>query len=159
MRRRARWGWVLATMWITASLATAGYALASPGRIPERTDLGTLGPGKATVTLVVNHSRFRPARIIVEQHTTVTFRIVNHDPIGHEFIVGDAEVHALHESGTHGQHGAVPGEVSIAPGETGVTTYEFHTPGTVLFACHLPGHFAYGMVGEVVVKPPSADAS
>jgi uncharacterized cupredoxin-like copper-binding protein len=32
------------------------------------------------------------------------------------------------------------------------TAYTFHTPGVVLFACHLPGHFAYGMVGEVVVK-------
>ena len=24
-------------------------------------------------------------------------------------------------------------------------------PGKVLFACHLPGHFAYGMKGYVVV--------
>ena len=41
--------------------------------------------------------------------------------------------------------------MSIPPHETGVTTYTVHTPGTVLFACHLPGHFAYGMKGYVIV--------
>ena len=153
MRRRARWGWVLATMWITASIATAAYALAAPARTSARAEPSVLGPGDATVTLVVNHSHFHPARVVVRQHTSVTFRIVNHDPIGHEFIVGPPEVHALHESGTHGEHGAVHGEVSVAPGATATTTYEFHAPGPVLFACHLPGHFAYGMVGEVVVEP------
>jgi uncharacterized cupredoxin-like copper-binding protein len=150
MRRGARWGWILATMWIAASAATAAYALAAPGG--SDADRHVLGPGEATVTLDVNHSRFVPARVTVFQHTTVTFKIVNHDPIGHEFIVGGDEVHAVHETGTHGQHGSVPGEVSVAPGETASTSYTFHAPGVVLYACHLPGHFAYGMVGEVVVK-------
>jgi len=153
MRRGARWGWILATMWIAASTATAAYALAASGPVTGADDR-VLGPSDATVTLVLNHSQFTPARVVVRQHTTVTFRIVNHDPIGHEFIVGNDDVHALHEAGTHGRHGAVPGEVSVAPGETATTTYQFHTPGVVLFACHLPGHFAYGMVGEVVVKAP-----
>ena len=30
-------------------------------------------------------------------------------------------------------------------------SYSFHAPGKVLFACHLPGHFAFGMKGYVVV--------
>ncbi len=149
VRRGARWGWILATMWIAASAATAAYALAAPS--PTSTDGQVLGPGDVTVTLDVNRSTFAPARITVRQHTTVTFRIVNHDPIGHEFIVGSQEAHASHETGTHGQHGRVPGEVSVAPGETASTSYTFHTPGPVLLACHLPGHYAYGMVGEVVV--------
>jgi uncharacterized cupredoxin-like copper-binding protein len=152
MRRGARLGWILAAAWVAASVATAAYALAAPGKTTAAHHR-VLGPGDVTVTLEVNHSRFTPSRVAVFQHTTVTFRIVNHDPIGHEFIVGDAEVHALHEAGTHGQHGAVPGEVSVAPGETATTTYSFHTPGVVLFACHLPGHFAFGMVGDVVVRP------
>jgi len=53
---------------------------------------------------------------------------------------------------SHAQHGAVPGEVSVAPGEVGSTTFEFHVRGTEVYACHLPGHFAYGMVGEVLVR-------
>jgi uncharacterized cupredoxin-like copper-binding protein len=115
-----------------------------------------LGPGHVTVTLDVEHSRFEPPRIVVRQHTVVTFRVVNHDPIGHELIVGDDDVHARHEAGTHGRHGAIPGEVSVAPGKTAATTYQFHSPGTVLFACHLRGHVAYGMVGDVIVKPAIA---
>ncbi|MEX0665000.1 MAG: multicopper oxidase domain-containing protein [Acidimicrobiia bacterium] len=160
---------------MAASVAVAGYAFASgDGTAATR---GVLGPGPVTVTLHVEHSRFKlpplvnaasdvssgdgrpgrpsPARVVVRQHTTVTFEVVNHDPIGHEFIVGGEEVHAIHEAGTHGVHGAVPGEVSVAPGETAATTYTFHTQGVVVFACHLPRHFSYGMVGEVVVKPPT----
>jgi uncharacterized cupredoxin-like copper-binding protein len=41
--------------------------------------------------------------------------------------------------------------VSVAPGVRASTTFSFHEPGTVLYACHLPGHFAYGMHGRVVV--------
>ena len=129
--------------------ALTGAAQPAAGRAPAAQ---VLGPGEVTVRLTVNYSRFRPARIVVRPHTTVHFEIANHDPIGHEFIVGDAEVHARHESGNHAQHGAVPGEVSVGPGEVGSTTFEFHVPGTVVYACHLPGHFAYGMVGEVLVR-------
>jgi uncharacterized cupredoxin-like copper-binding protein len=77
--------------------------------------------------------------------------VVNHDFINHEFIVGGDEVHTRHEQGHEPWHPPVPGEVSIAPHETGVTTYSFHAPGKVLFACHLPGHFAFGMKGYVIV--------
>lgn len=80
--------------------------------------------------------------------------IVNHDPIGHELIIGDAEVHARHATGHEPAHGEVPGEVSVAPGAKASTTFPFTQPGPVLFACHLPGHFAYGMKGTVRVVTP-----
>ena len=155
MRRGARLAWTFGAMWMAASAAAVVFALSAPGATTSP-DPGVLGPGDVTITLDINHSRFAPARVEVFQHSTVTFRIVNHDPIGHEFIVGDDGVHALHEAGTHGQHGTVPGEVSVAPGEAASTTYTFHAPGVVVFACHLPGHFSYGMIGEVVVTPRSA---
>ena len=77
--------------------------------------------------------------------------LVNHDPIGHELIVGSDEVHARHANGTEAEHPPRPGEVSVAPGETVETTYTFHGAGAVLYACHLPGHFEYGMKGTVIV--------
>ena len=77
---------------------------------------------------------------------------MNRDPIGHELIVGDGEVHARHELGNEPTHPPVPGEVSVAAHSRASTTYAFHEPGTVLYACHLPGHFAYGMRGRVVVE-------
>jgi uncharacterized cupredoxin-like copper-binding protein len=82
----------------------------------------------------------------------VQFVIENEDPINHEFIVGPPAVHALHERGNHPAHPPVPGEVSIGADDTGLTFYRFDQPGRVLFACHLPGHFAYGMRGWVVVE-------
>ena len=145
MRGWARVGCVLVTVWLAASVAAAAYAFGTDAVGSGRGRV--LGPGHVDVTLDVNHSRFEPGRIVVRAGTTVTFTIINHDPIDHELIVGDAEVHARHEAGTHGQHGAVPGEVSVAPGKSATTTFSFDTPGTVLFACHLPRHFEYGMAG------------
>ena len=58
-----------------------------------------LGPGIVTVKIRIDRSHFSPSRIRVHPHTTVQFVVVNRDPIGHEFIIGDAEVHARHEGG------------------------------------------------------------
>ena len=145
-----RWGRltiVFAAVWMAIAGAAAAYAFTA-GESDK-----PLGPKDAAITLRVDHSRFTPDRVTVVEGTTVTFTIVNNDPIGHEFIVGGPKVHRVHKSGTHGTHGALPGEVSVAPGESATTTYTFGEPGDVLFACHLPGHFTYGMVGEVNVIP------
>jgi uncharacterized cupredoxin-like copper-binding protein len=45
----------------------------------------------------------------------------------------------------------VPGEVSVGAHETGETIYRFDRPGAVEFACHLAGHLAYGMRGDITV--------
>ncbi len=150
MKGWARAACVLTAVWLAAGVAAAAYAFGTEG--PDSLPDGVFGPGSVDVTLHVSHSEFTPSRIMVRTGTTVTFTVVNHDPIGHELIVGDAEVHAVHEAGTHGRHREVPGEVSVAPGESASTTFEFDSPGTVVFACHLPRHFEYGMVGEVVVR-------
>ena len=103
------------------------------------------------VEVAVRHSRFQPASFSVPVGTAVRFVVRNDDPIDHELIVGDDEVHRRHETGTEAHHGAVPGEVSVPGGGTAGTTFRFDTPGQVVFACHLPGHLAYGMRGVVQV--------
>jgi uncharacterized cupredoxin-like copper-binding protein len=85
----------------------------------------------------------------------VRFVVRNDDPIDHELVIGDAAVHRRHADGTERRHPPVPGEVSVAPGDTALTVYELTEPGTVVYACHLPGHIAYGMVGEIEVVPAS----
>ena len=112
---------------------------------------GVLGPGRATVALGIEHSRFSTDRIVVAAGTTLTFAVDNGDPIGHELIVGPPEVHARHAEGTEAAHAPVAGEVTVPALAEAATTYAFDEPGTFTFACHLPGHVAYGMVGEVVV--------
>ena len=121
---------------------------------------GSSSPGgERTVTLTAHWSKFSTtsfgheggSRIVVPVGTTVRFVVRNDDPIAHELIVGDQAVQDRHEKGTEAHHGERPGEVSMPAGATVETTYRFDRPGTVLFGCHLPGHWAYGMRGTVAV--------
>ena len=103
------------------------------------------GGGARTVTIDVHHSRFSIDELDVRPGETIRFVVRNSDPIPHELIVGDQSVQDVHEAGTEAHHGDRPGEVSVAPGATAVTTYRFDRPGRLLFGCQLPGHRAYGM--------------
>ena len=132
---------------VALAAASVGEALDGPGG----GDVSPLGPGPVTVELAIDHSRFSVERIVVRPGSLVRFVVSNDDPIGHELVVGDDDVHARHATGTEAAHPPVPGEVSLRPGEVGVTVVRFDAPGTYRFACHLPGHLAYGMEGEVVV--------
>lgn len=110
------------------------------------------GPSERTVELTVHHSQFSVGELRVRPGETVRFVLRNTDPIPHELIVGDQSVQDVHEAGTEAHHADRPGEVSVAPGKTAVTTYRFGSAGgRLLFGCHLPGHWAYGMKGTIVV--------
>ena len=107
--------------------------------------------GGRTVDITIHFSRFSVSSIPVEPGETVRFVVHNEDPINHEFIVGDRYVQLVHEIGTEPSHGAKPGEITIPAGTTAETTYTFPaTPEHIEFACHLPGHYAYGMHGLFV---------
>ena len=116
----------------------------------------TAGPGSTRVVeITINHSRFDTDRIEVDTGETITFVIHNEDPIDHEFIIGDEDSQEAHEVGSEPHHGAIPTEISLPAGETRETTVEF-AEGTalvkadpLLFGCHLPGHYDYGMRGII----------
>jgi uncharacterized cupredoxin-like copper-binding protein len=80
----------------------------------------------------------------------VRFVVTNTDPIDHEFIIGDQAVQVAHELGTEAFHPPRPGEITIPAGETVSTTFTFGERD-LLFGCHLPGHYVYGMRGTVDV--------
>ena len=142
---------------VRAVLAAAALALAGcAGPAGGASEPG----GERTVTLTAHWSRFSVtssghdggAHLQVPVGTTVRFVVHNADPIAHELIVGDQAVQDLHETGTEAHHGDRPGEVSMPAGATVETTYRFDRPGTVLFGCHLPGHWSYGMRGTIEVR-------
>jgi plastocyanin len=141
------------TVRVAAAGAVVLAALVGAGVRAAATSAGgatpVLGPGPVTVDLRIEHSRFVPDRVLVRPGTLVTFRVRNRDPIGHELIVGGPDVHRRHESGHEAFHPPVPGEVSVPAGTTAATTLPIED--TVVFACHLPGHLAYGMRGRVEV--------
>lgn len=149
-RGRARAG-VAGTVAALTALGLAGLAAAGAG-----SGGGDPGPGRVvTVHLTAVHSRFSPASVTVPPGAVVRFVVRNLDPIDHEFIVGGPATHAHHEAGRDAvHHGEVPGEVSVAAGRTASTTWTAPAEAaTVVFACHLPGHLAYGMDGVVTVAP------
>jgi uncharacterized cupredoxin-like copper-binding protein len=131
-----------------ALVATLGYAVDDAD---SQSDV--LGPGVVQVDVGIQHSRFDMGTLRVQQGTLVEFVVQNDDPIDHELVVGDDEVHRRHELGADARHPPIPGEVSVAPGDRGLTFYEFTEPGTIVYACHLPGHEAYGMRGAIEVVP------
>jgi uncharacterized cupredoxin-like copper-binding protein len=121
-----------------------GVSAASGGAAARPTD--------GTVEITIHYSRFDPETIAARPGERVRLVIRNTDPIDHEFILGDDRVQIAHEEGTEAHHPPRPGEVSIPAGSTVVTTYTFpETPGELIFGCHLPGHYDFGMRGTVTI--------
>lgn len=100
----------------------------------------------------IEHSAFSPQRLEFRRGETVRFVVVNGDPIDHELIIGDEAVQDAHEKGTEAHHGTKDGEVSVPAGEQAETRYTFAEEGTLIFGCHLPGHYGYGMRGVIRVR-------
>jgi uncharacterized cupredoxin-like copper-binding protein len=139
LRRRLAMAGTLA---IVATVVVAAVALAT----------GSLTPS-TTVDIDIHYSHYSPAEIRVPLGVPVTFVIRNDDPIDHEWIVGDAAVHAFHRASADTLHTGDPTAVSVPALTTVTTTVTFASAGRLAFICHLPGHEAYGMVGWVTVAP------
>ena len=110
------------------------------------------GPDIRVIQIDIEHSAFQPARVTVEAGETVRFVVRNNDPIDHEFLIGDSEMQQIHEEGTEAHHGTRPGEISIGGNQVAETTYVFTDGTDLIFGCHLPSHYDYGMRGEIVVE-------
>jgi uncharacterized cupredoxin-like copper-binding protein len=127
-----------------------GYAIDEPASAGSS---DVVGPGLVTVDVGVHYSEFSIDSLRVYEGTLVRFVVHNDDPINHELIVGGPGVHARHKVGSEKSHPPVPGEVSVGPDATVLTIYEFDEVGKVEFACHLAGHYEFGMHGIVEVLP------
>lgn len=99
--------------------------------------------------------RFTPDKISVKAGDTVRFVVRNTGKAEHEMVIGtssELREHAhLMRNMPMARH-AEANQVSLAPGQQGVLIWKFDRPGTVGFACLLPGHYEAGMVGKVTVK-------
>jgi uncharacterized cupredoxin-like copper-binding protein len=109
------------------------------------------GADAAATTVGIHFSKFTTDEFEVRAGEPVTVVLRNDDPIDHEWIIGTADVHERHRTGTEPFHATRPTEVTIPALESRETTVVFEEPGVYQFICHLPGHEAYGMVGTVTV--------
>ena len=108
--------------------------------------------GPRTITVDMRYSHYLPVALNVRAHETVRFTLVNQDPITHEFIIGTAAQQLAHENGPQVDHNGLPGQASLGPGETRTILFTFAGPGNLIFACHRPGHYAYGMRGTITIS-------
>ena len=139
--RASRIAAILAAMLLMPIVVVVGVAASGRG-----------GTDQQTVYIDIHYSHYEPALVTVPVGVPVRIVIRNLDPIDHEWIVGDAAVHALHRSGTEAHHSARPTEVSIGALQTVETVVMFPATGTMQFICHLPGHEEYGMVGTLSIQ-------
>ena len=102
----------VAAIVVALAVLGGGYAVAGTAGADSKP---ALGPGLVTVDIGIRYSKFSLSALEVRPGTTVRFLVHNDDPIHHEFIVGDAAVHARHAQGSEAVHPPVPGEVSVEP--------------------------------------------
>lgn len=97
---------------------------------------------------------FDPPQLTVDAGETVRFVVTNAGSAPHEFVLGDSDYQTQHEEDMeHGGHGtSTENVVEVEPGETQEITWTFTSPGEVLYACHVEGHYKGGMVGTVTVE-------
>jgi uncharacterized cupredoxin-like copper-binding protein len=118
-----------------------------------------------TIALDANDMmRITPGTIEVQTGETVAFTVTNSGAIKHEFLIGDAAEQAEHEeemaSGKEEEMG-MDGEsnvLDLEPGETKTLVYTFSDePGSTLYGCHEPGHYAAGMYGTITITEPASN--
>jgi uncharacterized cupredoxin-like copper-binding protein len=134
-------------------------------------DPGPTRTTRATVRVMMNDRfRYRPDAIMVQAGRRVTFAVTNVGKLPHEFILGDRATQLDHErqmqaAATGGDHvhthgpgaHATPasGTLTVPPGQTRRLAWTFDEPGTILFGCHVLGHWTAGMKGTIVVVAPA----
>ncbi len=143
-RTRARLGIGAGLVALAVALAFAAITLAGGRPTPP--------PPSASIEIAIKFSKFVPDSVVVPIGVPVTITLRNDDPIDHEWIVGDEQVHAVHRVGTEPLHPDRPTEVVLPAMASKTTVITFEEAGTLQFICHLPGHEAYGMTGVVTIR-------
>lgn len=134
-----------------------GHSHESTGSDATEFAFGAPGdPAEATRTIEVTTSdpyRFEPAAVEVGSGETVTFVVTNEGDEEHEFVLGDVSYQEQHgEEMAAGSMHHEGNAVTVAPGDTEELTWTFPPQGDVLFACHVGGHYAAGMVGVITIS-------
>jgi uncharacterized cupredoxin-like copper-binding protein len=146
---------VSVSVFVTIGLVTLLVAC-SPAAARRDVPAGT----DRVVELTMQGMHFIPDRVVVKAGELVAFVVTNPNDIPHELFIGTNADQAAHEA-MH-MAGAASAQAQVSHGGyglflpahgTGVVSYRFDTPGDVLLGCHLPGHWAAGMVATVVVEP------
>jgi len=157
------------TVPVLAVLLLAGCAAGPPGATPAIT------PGTSTmpreVNIIAKDWIFLPDKVDVVPGETVIVHVINGGLEIHEAVIGDAAVQDAWEVAEAATVGSPPGPtplVSVPPGLSGLRVVVasgqrvdvvWHVPTSggsgLVVGCHIPGHWAKGMVVPVVLVSTS----
>lgn len=132
------------------SLAHSGAAVSEAG------EPGQLAAVKRTVEITMGDAmRYAPDVLTVRRGETVRLLVSNEGKVMHEIVLGTAaeiEHHRLAMRGDPAMAHGAPQMAHVAPGEQAQLVWRFTRPGTVRYACLLPGHYEAGMAGTISVR-------
>jgi uncharacterized cupredoxin-like copper-binding protein len=131
---------------------------ASGGEAPK--GIGTPGdPASADRVVEIRMTdqlTFDPASLDVTQGETVKFIVTNEGQAPHEFVLGKQAYQEDHAKEMGGSGASLAPDtdygVGLVPGEQGELTWTFSEAGSVLYGCHVAGHYDAGMVGTITVS-------
>ncbi len=145
--------------WVAAIIATSPILAIAHEHAAESTfwfgHVGDAAEVKRTIMLTATDLKFTPMQIAVTIGDTVKFEVRNDGQLEHEFILGSAAEQMDHDKEMAARAGMkmthVNG-VSVAPGKTGTLIWTFTKAGSLQYACHVPGHYVAGMIGQLTIK-------
>lgn len=125
-------------------------------------EVGTAGDAATAARTVevraLDTRKYEPTEIRVQPGETVTIRVTNTATSLHEFYLGSEKQHEDHEKEMAAMGDAEmkmadeANRIFMEAGETKQVTWTFPESGSVIYGCHMPGHFAQGMRGTVTVQ-------
>jgi uncharacterized cupredoxin-like copper-binding protein len=132
-----------------ATLVAAALTLAA-------CDRASGGSEAREIRIVMSDLKYSPEQITVKPGERVRFVLVNQGAMEHEIVIGDQakqdEAEAEMAKGTHHTSNK-PGEKTVAAGKTERMEFTFpNQPGSLLYGCHIPGHWTAGMKGTVTIQ-------
>lgn len=149
----------MGSCWVAAIIATAPIVGIAHEHAGESTfwfgHAGDAAEVKRIITLSATDLKFSPMQISVTTGETVKFEVHNDGQLEHEFILGSAAEQMNHDkemAAMVGMKMTHTNGVSVAPGKTGTLIWTFTKTGSLQYACHVPGHYVAGMIGQLTIK-------
>jgi uncharacterized cupredoxin-like copper-binding protein len=151
----------IASLGILAMAVFAPAALPAFGHEGHHHDSFSAGePGDAskpsrTIEIEMSEMKFSPPQIEVKRGEQIRFVIRNEGTEDHEFLLATTKENLAHaevmKKHPHMEHDD-PNGVRLSPYQSAELVWKFTKAGTFEYACLIPKHRDYGMLGHVVVK-------
>ena len=147
---------VLSAIALTAALSHLGHGQAHEAHLHfSAGEPGDPQKPARTVSISMREMEFEPSRIEVHRGEQIRFVLRNVGTESHEFVLATPEENRKHEELMKKfpdmEHDD-PNVKRVPRSETAELLWAFTKPGEFEFACLIPDHREYGMVGTVVVK-------